>query len=422
LGAEMAMTYDVVVIGGGAGGVGAAVGAAQAGARVLLVDGAGALGGAASIRGVITYCGVWTLGDTPRQVLGGVGADVLARLATRGAISGPQRFRGVFATFDPEANKIVLDEVCADAGVDVRLHSRLIAATRDGGQITSVTLHDHSGAHVVHARAFVDASGEADLAFFAGASTRYGNDGAANLGSLATRFGGIPKDVTITADQFCAAVTAAKARGEGPFAKDRSVIPRLPISHDLVLYVASVDYDQRDAGAHSRAEAEGRRQSQAYLGALRTIQGCEDAYIVSTGPEFGVRESRHLNAVRQMTWDDVQARARYDDCIALGAWGAEWHDRATLVSTMDFAPDKGMYGIPLSCLQSADTGNLFAAGRTADGDRLAGAAIRVMGTALATGQAAGVAAALGADAQVVRAELRRQGGALNVADLDRLGL
>jgi hypothetical protein len=422
MGASVAMTYDVVVIGGGAGGVGAAVGAAQAGAKVLLVDGAGALGGAASLRGVITYCGVWTLGEAPRQVLGGVGADVLRRLAARGAISGPQRFRGVFATFDPEGNKLVLDEVCAAAGVEVRLHTRLIAATRDGGRITSVTLHDHCGAHQVTAAAFVDASGEADLAYFSGASTRYGNDGAVNLGSLATRFGGIAQDVTITADQLGAAVTAARARGIGPFAKDRSVIPRLPISHDLVLYVASVDYDQRDAAAHSRAEATGRRQAQAYLTALRTIPGCERAYLVSTGPEFGVRESRRINAVRQMTWDDVQTRARFDDCIALGAWGAEWHDRATLASTMDFAPDKGAYEIPLSCLQSVDTPNLFAAGRTADGDRMAGAAIRVMGTALATGQAAGVAAAIGTDAAKVRAELRAQGAALDADDLTRLGL
>lgn len=415
------MTYDVVVIGGGAAGVGAAVGAAQVGASVLLVDGAGALGGAASTRGVITYCGVWTLNDAPRQVLGGVGADVLARLAARGAITGPQRFRGVFATFDPEGNKIVLDEVCADAGVDVRLHARLIAATRDGDRIASVALHDHSGAHEVRARAFVDASGDADLAFFAGASTRYGNDGVANLASLATRFGGIPADVTVTAEQLEAAISAAKADGIGPFAKTRSVIPRLPISHDLVLYVASVAYDQRDAAAHSAAEAEGRRQAQAYLAALRTIPGCEGAYLVSTGPEFGVRESRHLNARRQLTWDDVQSRARFDDCIALGAWGAEWHDRDTLASSMEFAPEKGFYEIPLSCLQSADTYNLFAAGRTADGDRKAGAAIRVMGTALATGQAAGVAAALGADPASVRAELRRQGAALDAGDLDRLG-
>ena len=415
------MTYDVVVIGGGAAGVGAAVGAAQAGASVLLVDGAGALGGAASTRGVITYCGVWTLNDAPRQVLGGVGADVLARLAARGAITGPQRFRGVFATFDPEGNKIVLDEVCADAGVKVRLHARLIAATRDGDRIASVALHDHSGAHEVRARAFVDASGDADLAFFAGASTRYGNDGVANLASLATRFGGIPAAVTVTADQLEAAISAAKADGIGPFAKTRSVIPRLPISHDLVLYVASVAYDQRDAAAHSAAEAGCCRQAQAYLAALRTIPGCEGAYLVSTGPEFGVRESRHLNARRQLTWDDVQSRVRFDDCIALGAWGAEWHDRDTLASSMEFAPEKGFYEIPLSCLQSADTPNLFAAGRTADGDRKAGAAIRVMGTALATGQAAGVAAALGADPASVRAELRRQGAALDAGDLDRLG-
>ena len=92
-------------------------------------------------------------------------------------------------------------------------------------------------------------------------------------------------------------------------------------------------------------------------------------------------------------WKDVENDVRHDDTIALGAWGVEWHDRKTFESTMQLPPDGGAYDIPLRCLMSVDTPNLFAAGRTADGDRQAGASIRVMGTAFATGQAAGVAAA-----------------------------
>ena len=113
---------------------------------------------------------------------------------------------------------------------------------------------------------------------------------------------------------------------------------------------------------------------------------------ISTGPEFGTRKSRFVNSIAQLTWTDIENGVSHDDTIALGAWGIEWHHRSTFESTMHLPPDGGAYEIPLRCLMSANTRNPFAAGRTADGDRQAGASIRVMGTAFATGQAAGVAA------------------------------
>jgi hypothetical protein len=185
----------------------------------------------------------------------------------------------------------------------------------------------------------------------------------------------------------------------------------------MCLYVASADCDPRDFASVSRAEASGRRQAQRYLEAIRSIPGCENAYLVATGPEFGTRESRHINARQQLTWHDIETRRQFDDCIALGAWGAEWHDRATFESTLDIPADGTAYQIPLGCLLSADTENLIAAGRVADGDRKAGAAIRVMGTALASGQAAGVAAAGYAkdraiDTKSVRRALLAQGALL----------
>ena len=106
------------------------------------------------------------------------------------------------------------------------------------------------------------------------------------------------------------------------------------------------------------------------------------------------------------------------DAIALGAWGVEWHDRKTFESSFVYPPDMGCYEIPLGCLISADTPNLFAAGRVVDADRQAGASVRVMGTAFATGQAAGVAAACFAgegktDAPSVRRILLSQGALID---------
>jgi len=410
--------YDVLVVGGGSAGVAAAVAAARCGARTLLLERAGCLGGASTLRNVVTYCGLYTLGETPRQAVRGVAEEVMQGLRRLGAVTGPQRHRGVFVVFEPEAVKRVLDTLCVEAGVDVLLHAFVCGAAREDGRITEIAWQDHAGQHTARARAFVDASGEGDLAFFAGAATRYGNDGLVNLGTLGTRFGGIPRDVTVTADQFAQAVARIVASGRGPFTKDRSVMTRLPISGDLACYVASADYDPRDGRSFSDAERSGREQAWAYLEAIRTIPGCERAYLVSTGPEFGTRESRHLEAAYRLTWEDVVQGRPMDDAIALGAWGVEWHDRKTFESTFVYPPDKGTYEIPLRCLMSRDTSNLFAAGRLADADQKAGASLRVMGTAFATGQAAGVAAAEFAargavDPATVRRVLLQQGALID---------
>jgi FAD-dependent oxidoreductase family protein len=315
-----------------------------------------------------------------------------------------------------------LDELCAEAGVTVFLHALVSEATRDGERIAAIGFRGHGGLHRLSAKAFVDASGDCDLAFFAGASTRYGNNGAVNLGTLGTRFGGIPRDVAVTSEQIHAAVSAAKARGIGPLSKDRSVVARLPISNDLCCYLVSEDYDPRDPASISAAERRGRQQAWLYLDILRSLPGCEHAYLVATGPDFGTRESRHINAVYRLAWKDIVDGRRATDSVALGAWGAEWHDRATFASTFVAPPDGGAYEIPLRCLMSENTVNLFAAGRTVDADQMAGASLRVMGTAFATGQAAGIGAAVLADGgavapDAVRATLRAQGALIDLETL-----
>ena len=178
-------------------------------------------------------------------------------------------------------------------------------------------------------KAFVDCSGDADLAFHCGASTRYGNHGAVNLGSLATRFGGLPWNVAPTARLWQEAILLAKSKNPGLqklLRKNQSVLIRLPMSGDIVAFLASASYDARSASSITAAEISGRRQSQAYLEILRKLPGHENMYLVSTGPNFGTRESRHVNAMYQLTEDDIISNRHFHDNVALGAWGIEFHD------------------------------------------------------------------------------------------------
>lgn len=404
--------FDVIVAGGGSAGIGAAVGAARAGAHTLLVERGPSLGGAATLRNVVTYCGLYTL--EARQVVFGVAEEMLAGLRDLDAVTGPQRFKAVAAVFDPEAVKRVADELCERAGVNVLLHSQLFDACRDGDRLTGVQVSDHAGVRELTARAFVDATGEADLAHRGGAEVRYGNDGWVLNGTLGVRFGGIPADVDVTREQIAEAVRQAKRAGARDLTGDTGLTARMPISHDLITYLADEGYDARDAEDTSRAERSARRQAQAYLQIIRTLPGCEGAYIASTGPELGTRESRHVVGRAQLTEKDVLHPQSAEDAVAIGAWPIESHPGPGLPLEWKYIGDPGYYGIPLDVLRSRNTDNLFAAGRAVDGDRGAGASMRVMGTAFATGQAAGVAASITArgeeaDTTSVRHELERQG-------------
>src|ERR1700736_4748426 len=275
--------YDVVVCGGGAAGVGAATGAARSGARVALLEQGPFLGGAATRSGVLTYCGFWTQADPPERAVGGVGGEVLDALERLGGMSGPvrtERTRVVIALIEAEAVKLALDRLCAAAGVEVILHGRLAAAESDADRVRSAVALDHAGTFALDAAAFVDASGEEDLAQFAGAATRYGDlEGRVQNGTLSMRIGGVPPDADISRAVWARAVRDAKGRGAKRMTKEQGLVARLPHSGEIIAFLADERYDARDARSTSAAERRAREQAWSYVEAIRALPGHERAYL-----------------------------------------------------------------------------------------------------------------------------------------------
>ena len=409
-------SYDVVVVGGGSAGVGAAVGAARAGASTCLIERYPFLGGAATASSILSYCGFFD--QRREQVVGGVGEDLLARLRARGAYREVTfKWSGnTVVMIDPEYTKLALDELVAEAAVSVSLHSYLVDACSEGGRVTEAVVADHGGLRRIRGVAFVDASGDGNLAHLAGASVSVPAARERQVATLSMRIGGVTDDAVISSDAMRSAVAAHNATHERQLVRDHGPVARLPLTGELTMQIVDQPVDALDSRDLTRAEVDARAQAWEYLTAFRGhIDGWQGAYLVATGPQIGVRESRHLVGRYAVTRDDVlSARRRPGDVIARCGWPIEEHQGVGLTR---YTPIEGraFYDIPLEALHSADRDNLWAAGRLASCDAAAYCSLRVMGTALATGHAAGVAAARSVTATGiapvtdVQHELRRQG-------------
>lgn len=409
-------TYDVVVVGGGSGGIGAAIGAAQTGARVHLVERYPFLGGAATASSVLSYCGFF---DQRRElVVGGVGGDLLARLRAGGAYQEITfKWSGnTVVMIDPEFTKLTLDRMVADAGASLALHSYLIDARSDGGRVAEIGAATAGGVRRLRAAAFVDASGDGNLAHLAGASVTTSPANDRQAATLSMRIGGVKPDWVINSDAMRQAVAAHNATSDRKLKRDHGPAARLPLTGELTMQIVDQTVDALDAHDLTRAEQAARLQAWDYLDAFRRhIPGWEDAYLVGTGPQIGIRETRHVVGRYAVTGDDVLgARRRTDDGIARCGWPIEEHHG---IGSTEYTPIDGraFYDIPLDALHSLDRENLWTAGRLVSCDPRAYNSLRVMGTAFATGHAAGVAAALQASEgtppgpAAVRQELLRQG-------------
>lgn len=424
---------DVLVAGGGPAGFCAAVAAARAGARTVLVERGPFLGGTATGAMVASFMGFYWR-DVP--VAGGVALEVTRRLIDAGGATGftpyllaeasetPLRVRTF--PFDPEVLKLVLDDIAAEAGLDVRLHTLAVApvlrAATEGGRTPTVGgvltqgLYDPEA---VTADVVIDATANAVLARKAGCATQNAADERRNRQpmTMMARLSGV--DMT----RFRGLERAEKRRlarlgvETGELAQQLLSVVSSPSGTDaFILMTRITGLDGADSADLTRAETAGRAQVRSVLGFLRrAVPGFESAQLSAIAPWIGVRETWRIAGEHLLTESDVTTGRQFPDAVAQAGGPLDVHDNQRgLVLVEPPAP----FSVPYRSLLPRGVDGLLVAGRCLSATREAMGAARHMGTAMALGQAAGAAAALASDLNVapravppgrLRALLREQG-------------
>ncbi|NGN62342.1 FAD-dependent oxidoreductase [Streptomyces sp. A7024] len=409
---------DVAVAGGGSAGCAAAVAAARLGARTLLIEGYGFLGGTGTAV-LDTFYGFYAPGPDAPRVVGGIGWEVCEALTARGeAFERPNTYgAGTGVTYEPEALKAVWDELTSAAGADVLLHARVTGVVLDGDRVTGLAVDCAGGPRLVRAAAVIDATGDAEVAWRAGCALERPRR-ERPLQPMTTTFRIAGVDLTATPSRKLHALMAEAAasgaydlpRREGSV--HRTVHPGT--GHTNLTRVTGLD--PTDPWDLSRAESEGRRQAAEYLRFLRErVPGYEDAVLTGTSVRIGVRESRRLAGRTVLRREDVLAARDFPDAIARCGAPVEDHDggTGTVWAYVGGARTGLTYGVPYGCLVPRTLRGLLVAGRCLSATHDAHASVRSMAQCMATGQAAGAACALsvrrGADPGGVDvAELRGQ--------------
>jgi hypothetical protein len=402
------MKCDVLVIGGGGAGLAAAVTAARAGAHTILVERHGVLGGMATVALVHSVCGLYFLREEPDAVLAhpGFPSEFAERLIRAGAASGPTRMGRVDVLLhSPPGFAAVADAVAAECpSLEVRLHAEVIAA-RGAYHVEAVDLYSR-GAHVtVEPRVVVDASGDGVLAELLHIPAEQAP--ANQLQRPAFIFALHSVDVKALDDdgriraacQIAAAVRAGQldAGCLGAHFRASGRGSEVYVTVDLA---ADANFQPTDSAQLTALEQAGRRLAMELTAFLRQEHaGFAEAQIAAFPARIGVRESRRIRGLATITSEDVMEGSIPPDPVALGTWPIELRERHT-GPRWRFPVDNRPTQIPLRALQAATMTNLWIAGRCISCDHEAQAALRVIGTCMATGQAAGAAAALQAQAGI----------------------
>jgi len=405
--------FDVVVLGGGPAGIAAASAAARNGARVLLAERYGFLGGMGTAAGVTNFCGLHAnVFGTIRQVVHGVADDLLERMRELDGLNEPHLVFGkTYAqAYDMSAFKCAADALLVADGVQLLFHALAAGVLKAAdGRIETLLLETKSGRLAVRARQFIDCSGDADLAHWAGVPTEKGDEqGHMLYPTLMFRVGNVDADKAGEAwKTIPKLMDAVEAAGEFSFPRRGAIVRPQRHVYEWRVNVTQLKNldgsatDGTDARSLSEGELEGRRQIVDYLRFLRRkVPGFEAAYALDIAPQLGIRETRRLVGETMLSGDDVLNCVDFDDTIGVNGWPLEMHVAGDVKWAWPPIPEsRGYNHLPYRMLlpQRASAGgvdNLLVAGRCASMTHDGQSAARVTGACFVMGQAAGTAAAL----------------------------
>ena len=399
--------FDVIVAGAGSSGSTAAIAAARAGARTLLVERYGFLGGT-STAVLDTFYGFYTPGTRSLKVVSGIADDVVFELKKFSAcFERPNTYgAGTGITYNSEYLKVVWERLVLQCGVRILLHAWIQDAEVSEGRVHSLTVATKKGLIKIEADFFIDATGDADLCYFAGVPCELaGEHEPAQM--LTTTFKVANVDVglrkTISKEDFHSRMAAAAESGEFDLPRKEGSDHVTPIPGMMATNMTRVQSFMRNNGEIqnasdpellSRAEIEGRMQALEYLRFLKQcIPGYGNSELVAFGTQIGVRETRRVQGEYRLTREDVLSARQFEDQIGLcGAPIEEHHSGHD--TKWQYLPDGSCVGIPFRTLIPLGLEHALVIGRCFSATHDAHASVRSMAQCMAMGQAAGTAAAL----------------------------
>ena len=415
------LDYDVLVIGGGVTGVAAATAAARSGARTALIELKPFVGGNATtglcLHNYITKDG--------RQVVFGFAQELVDRLKEMGGAVGHIPFHGFVSAVTPvdgQMFRILATEVLAEAGVTVMYGANVVGVEADGGHVEGLQCALKGGVRTIRAKTYVDSSGDADVAVFAGANSWMGEKATGKMQPVSMLLNCYGTDNRRIAEEIAVSEPAMATRPDHPepfpvyfngaFSKWNDIVLEQGIfpnedhkvffntvwpNHINVNTSAVFGVDATDPLALSRAGAELLRQvDKAGRFIKEHVPGFEDAYMAPAAFP-GARQTRHIEGLYEISDDDVDNGRKFDDTIGQVCFPVDIHDPETGQASFYQIGGDGAFDIPYRAMVPKGLDNVLVAGRCISVTSYANGATRNMAPCLVMGEGAGVATAMAAE-------------------------
>lgn len=388
--------YDLAVVGGGFSGVAAAVSAAEEGLSVVLVEKAGALGGAMSNCLVYPFMNFWTNNPETKEKEY-LSCGIFEKMRERQRLLEPN---AKDTKFNPEYYKMALDSMCEDAGVDILFHATLYDVVVDNKKIKSIKVIAGSEKIEIEADFFIDATGDGNLFYLAGCDFALGrkSDGLCQPMTTCFRMCGVDTD-KLKEERPQIQELYKKYKEDGKIKNPRENILMFYLNSgtqdDIVHFNTTriVKLDPTNPFDVSKAEIEARRQIVEMITFLKeNTESFKESVLISVASDIGVRESRKLKGEHILTEEELKACTRFEDSIALGNYDIDIHNPSGSGTSHYYFKDGEYYTIPYRSLLPKEIDNMLVAGRCISATHEAQASIRIMPICACLGEAAGTAA------------------------------